>query len=112
MPWSPKRLSDLRGRKDRDADYRRRRMADPALAEAERIRSSPRWRALRRLKLARDPLCEDCRERGRTEPASQVHHVEPLVRRPDLAFEMGNLRSLCTTCHARREAEERGGRRG
>jgi 5-methylcytosine-specific restriction protein A len=109
MPWRPKRLSDLRGRKDRDADYRRRRMADPALAEAERIRNSGRWRWLRRVKLARDPLCEDCLERDRTEAASQVHHMEPIVRRPDLAFEMENLRSLCTTCHARREAEERMG---
>jgi 5-methylcytosine-specific restriction endonuclease McrA len=107
MPWSPKRLSDLRGRGQKDADYRRRRMADPALAEAERIRNTGRWRWLRKVKLARDPLCEDCRERGRIEPARQVHHMEPLVRRPDLAYTLENLRSLCTTCHARREAEAR-----
>jgi 5-methylcytosine-specific restriction endonuclease McrA len=107
MPWSPRRLSDLRGRKDRDADCRRRRIADPALAEAERIRNSPRWRWLRKVKLAQSPLCEDCAAHGCVEAATQVHHLEPIVRRPDLAFEMENLRSLCTTCHARREAEER-----
>lgn len=106
MPWSPRRLSDLRGRRG-DQGYRRRRMADPALREAERIRNTARWRALRKLKLAQDPLCEDCRDHGRVEPASQVHHMEPLVRRPDLAYSMENLLSVCTTCHSRREAEER-----
>jgi len=80
---------------------------DPALREAERIRNSGRWRKVRKLKLSRDPLCEDCTEHGLVVPAAQVHHLEPLVRRPDLAYAMENLRSLCTTCHARREAAER-----
>jgi len=107
MPWQPKRLSDLRGRKGMDAEYRRRRMADPALARAEKIRNSTRWRKVRAVKLARHPLCEDCDEHGRVEVAVQVHHLEGLATRPDLAFDMENLRSLCTTCHARREARER-----
>jgi hypothetical protein len=33
-----------------------------------------------------------------------------VAERPDLAFDRENLRSLCTTCHAKREAEERGAR--
>lgn len=108
MPDKARRLADLRGRRERDAAYRRRRALDPALALAAKIRSSALWRRLRRGKLARDPLCEDCAALGLLEPARQVHHLRPVAERPDLAFESANLRSLCTTCHARREAEERG----
>jgi 5-methylcytosine-specific restriction protein A len=61
---------------------------------------------VQRMKLARDPLCEDCLGHDVTRAAQQVHHLVPVVERPDLAFVMDNLRSLCTTCHARREAEE------
>ncbi len=111
MPRRPPTHSELlrrrQGRKARDAEYDERRKRDPALAEARRIRSSTRWRKVRALKLARDPLCEDCLEHGVTEVATQVHHVEGLAARPDLAFTSANLRALCTVCHARREAEER-----
>lgn len=110
MPWKAPRLSDLRGRAGKDAEYARRRAADPALDLARRIRSSARWRKVRALKLARDPLCADCRGRGFVEAATQVHHLEPLARRPDLAYAMANLLSLCTACHARREAQERADR--
>jgi 5-methylcytosine-specific restriction protein A len=111
MPWNAPRHSDPErkrlGRRHLDADYEARRRADPALAFANNIRSSARWKRLRLLKLGHDPLCEDCREHGVTEPAAQVHHMIPVAERPDLAFDRDNLRSLCTTCHARREAEER-----
>lgn len=99
-----------RGRKARDAEYEARRRRDPALALAQRIRSSASWRKVRALKLARDPLCEDCKERGALKAATQVHHLEGLAQRPELAFVMTNLASLCSTCHAKREAKER--RRG
>ncbi len=111
MPWKPDSISQRRkkamGRGAFDADYERRRMADPALAEAERIRNTARWRAVRKIKLAQDPLCQDCIEQDLVVPATQVHHLEPLVRRPDLAYSMENLLSVCTMHHARREAEER-----
>jgi 5-methylcytosine-specific restriction protein A len=111
MPWRPPNRSELmrrrQGRKARDAEYEARRRRDPALAQAQHIRSSARWRKVRALKLARDPLCEDCKERGVLKAATQVHHLEGLAQRPDLAFVMTNLASLCSTCHAKREAKER-----
>ena len=106
-PTHSELLRQRQGRKARDAEYDERRKRDPALAEARRIRSSTRWRKVRALKLARDPLCEDCLEHGVTEAATQVHHVEGLVKRADLAFVLENLASLCATCHATREAKER-----
>ena len=110
MPRRAKSLSELmrerRGRAWYDAEQKRKRKADPNQALADRLRTSQRWKKLRRMKLARDPLCADCLERGVTEPATQVHHSVPVRERPDLAFVMELLVALCTTCHARREAEE------
>jgi 5-methylcytosine-specific restriction endonuclease McrA len=68
---------------------------------------SPRWRRMRRLQLALHPLCHDCQARGRTTVAVQVHHHESRISRPDLAWEMNNLRSLCASCHARKPKAQR-----
>ena len=111
MPWKPRTHAQLmrqrQSRREREREYEERRRRDPALALARKIRSSARWKKVRRLKLARDPLCQECLQQRVTTPATQVHHVEPLARRPDLAFVLEALRSVCTTCHARLEAEER-----
>lgn len=63
------------------------------------------------MKLGRNPLCQDpfgdhARHRA-TVPASQVHHVEGVATAPDKAFDLDNLQSVCTRCHARIEAAER-----
>ena len=111
MPWKPPTHSELRrrreGRTAHDREYEERRRRDPALAEAQRLRRSQRWKQVRTLKLAQDPLCEDCQAHGVTRAAEQVHHLVGLVERPDLAFVLANLCSLCTTCHALREAAVR-----
>ena len=105
-------LRRARGRGDADRAYDVfRRDRDPALAAAARVYRSNRWRKVRTLQLAREPLCEDCRAHGVVETATQVDHVLGLVDRPDLAFDLGNLRSLCTPCHARKSAAERLARR-
>ena len=68
--------------------------------------TSPPWRRLRNLKLAEDPLCERCTERGLIVPAYEVHHVIEIDLRPDLALEYNNLESLCKTCHSRETASK------
>lgn len=55
-----------------------------------------RWRRVRAMKLARDPLCEECGA-----PAGEVHHVRRRRDAPELAYELTNLRSLCKPCHSR-----------
>ena len=54
------------------------------------------WQRVRARKLARDPLCEDCKARGVLREAAQVHHIDSDNRnnRPE------NLESVCTFCHA------------
>ena len=87
------------------------RHRDPALAEAARIRSSPRWRQVRKQMLADYPLCQDPhgehQRAGVTRSATQVHHIQGLTTRPDLAFHRENLMAVCSGCHARLEREVR-----
>jgi len=64
--------------------------------------SSPynyKWQRFRAGKLAREPLCVWCLELGKTEAATEVHHVIPLRDRPDLKLSDANTVSLCKACH-------------
>lgn len=55
-----------------------------------------RWARVRRMKLARDPLCERCIAKGATvNRAELVHHKD---RNPKNNNE-ANLESLCHWCH-------------
>lgn len=92
-----------------DADYERKRNADPQLREAARFRSSIRWQRFRAWFIARQPLCvnpyhlHDGQERA----TQEVHHIEPVARRPDLALLEENCMATCTECHAAASARER-----
>lgn len=79
-------------------EYETATLPTPEYSRARKIRSSRRWQLVRDLKIKKNPLCEDCGA-----PAAEVHHVLPVVARPDLAFTLENLRSLCRDCHARQE---------
>lgn len=58
------------------------------------------WRRTRALKLAEQPLCEDCHEKGMTTAATEVDHVVALSAGG--AHDLDNLRSLCKPCHSRK----------
>jgi 5-methylcytosine-specific restriction enzyme A len=64
------------------------------------------WRKLRKRKLINDPLCEQCKQEGRTTAANTVDHIRPRRWWPDLELEYSNLRSNCTKCHNRKSAKE------
>ena len=69
-----------------------------------------RWRKLRAAKLAAEPLCKLCLDRGYTTLATVADHVEPHHGDP-VKFWTGKLQSLCTTCHsAIKQAFEKSGR--
>jgi 5-methylcytosine-specific restriction protein A len=76
-------------------------------ARDDQFYSLSRWRRLRSIKLGRDPLCSQCAEQGRTTPAGDVHHVIPRRARPDLAYALSNLESLCHACHSTRTRAEK-----
>lgn len=74
-------------------------------ARYRKIITSSKWRSLRAVKMAKNPLCEDCLLHGKTVIATEVHHVVPVesahsVREMEmLAYDYNNLRSLCHECH-------------
>ena len=86
-------------------EYDRRRSDTPELAAAARLRNSAAWQKLRAHFLAVHPICGAC---GKA-LARQVHHLEPLGQRPDLALEWDNLAPVCTRCHATCNALENRG---
>jgi 5-methylcytosine-specific restriction protein A len=58
---------------------------------------SGRWRALRDAVLRREPVCRQCGRRASTD----VHHIESVRHRPDLALSWSNLLPCCKECHRR-----------
>jgi len=84
-------------------DEKRRQRAQPGYDDS--FYSSTRWRKARRIQLAKQPLCEDCLERGTTTPAEEVDHIIPIAEDGAL-FDPKNHRSLCKSCHSRKTAGE------
>jgi 5-methylcytosine-specific restriction endonuclease McrA len=56
-----------------------------------------KWRRLRDRVIRREPICRQCGRRASVE----CHHIEPVVRRPDLALTWTNLLPCCRECHRR-----------
>lgn len=54
------------------------------------------WQRLRRMVLAREPVCRSCQR----EPASEVDHIIALDKGGTNAME--NLQGLCKPCHSRK----------
>lgn len=63
------------------------------------IYNSKRWRVLRHDHLSKEPLCRYCHAAGDIVAADTVDHIKPHKGDLDLAFDPGNLQSLCKTCH-------------
>jgi len=85
----------LRHSRIRSQQYERQ----PSRQADKNFYSSKRWMSVRRLKLSLNPLCEDCYQLGRVEPAKDVHHRKERKDFPDLAYDLENLQSLCKPCH-------------
>lgn len=63
---------------------------------------------LRRRRLADEPLCRDCKAKGRVRAADVVDHIKPLCQGGE--DEDANCRPLCVDCHLARTAEQFGTR--
>lgn len=60
------------------------------------------WRKLRRMVLRREPLCRECAQHGRVQPATDVDHIVPRSRGGRDVFD--NLQPLCHSCHSKKTA--------
>jgi 5-methylcytosine-specific restriction protein A len=67
--------------------------------ETNKFYSSRAWRKTRAAFLAQYPLCVECENLGRDEPATVVDHLVEIKEDPSLAHDFDNLRPLCTSCH-------------
>jgi 5-methylcytosine-specific restriction enzyme A len=79
--------------------------------EERRFIHSPEWRAMREVKLAVDPLCQEHLKKGFDMAATMVHHIKPVETHPELRLVMENLESLCNPCHEEKEQKGRWGGR-
>lgn len=81
-------------------------VADPRGTTAERGYAHG-WPKVRSAKLAADPICE-IRICCQGMVATEVDHIIPITKRPDLRLEWSNLQSACKPCNV---AKARGKRR-
>lgn len=58
------------------------------------------WRKLRRMQLAIEPLCRDCKAEGRITTGAEVHHIR--ARRAGGENNFENLMTLCKTHRSQR----------
>lgn len=75
--------------------------------EDNRFYASKRWRNLRRMHLTKNPLCDDCYNKGCIQIAEQVHHIVERKVDPSRALDPTNLQSLCIPCHNRKRSSKR-----
>lgn len=69
------------------------------------IYGTKRWKSVRHLAKRRDGWkCVQCGAAGRLE----VDHIKPVRSHPELAYDLGNLQSLCPPCHTRKTRIEIG----
>lgn len=74
--------------------------------ENKRFYDSARWHKAKRMKLARNPLCELCQQEGRVTPADVVHHIISVSKDSDRNLDLNYLVSLCHEHHNRVETEK------
>ncbi len=114
MPWKPStpcswpgcpELSPRRFCAEHQRQENRRYAAKRRARGADRVYGG-KWRKVRRVVLAEEPLCRICREAGRSTPAADVDHIVPW-RRGGALYALENLQPVCRPCHAAKTARER-----
>lgn len=76
-----------------------------------RYTNDARWKRVRARKLAMTPNCERCTARGKSVPATDVHHKDGLGLAGPEGYDIANTESLCHSCHSSHTANARPKRR-
>jgi len=67
--------------------------------------TSAAWRALRRLKLSKNPLCQHCERLNIITAGYMADHITPISEDGE-ALDINNLQTLCKLCHAIKTGKE------
>lgn len=67
--------------------------------KVKRFYSTKGWENLRKMKLARNPICEVCYVQGKIVPAVIVHHKNPVSEGGKFLPPLNELESICASCH-------------
>lgn len=67
--------------------------------------NSKSWRKASAHQRAIEPLCRECKKKGKLTPAQMTDHIIPITQGGAL-FDIENLQSLCNRCHAVKRNEE------
>ena len=67
---------------------------------------SPAWRKLRAWHIAREPLCRECKAKGKVTQGQVVDHIQPRSQ-GGASLDPDNLQTLCHKCHNRKRAKEK-----
>ncbi len=68
-----------------------------------------RWQKARERFFKENPLCVECRQEGRTEPAVVADHIEPHKGDKKLFWDRKNWQGLCKQHHDHKTAKQDGG---
>lgn len=64
------------------------------------------WQRVRATQKTKQPLCEECKSKGRITAATVVDHITPVRLGGDF-WDTANHQSLCRPCHQAKSASER-----
>jgi len=85
-------------------ETKRRKASDDRRGSASSRGYGSRWRRVRLVQLAKEPLCRMCADLGTTTAAREVDHIDGDPRNNNRR----NLRSLCKSCHSARTGRDQG----
>lgn len=73
---------------------------------------NPTWRKLRDTYLRNHPICEECLNKGKVTPATDIHHLVSPFRHGEVNYNLlldyDNLMALCKECHGNIHAAQQG----
>ena len=72
--------------------------------DQRRERNTPRYKRMRRLFLAENPLCAVCAKAGKTVSADEIDHVIPVRKAPQHFWK--GWQAICRPCHEIKTAQE------
>lgn len=101
--YCPGHKAQIEARREARKNNRER---DRGRASASARGYDARWKRIRAIILAREPVCVICR----LNPATEVDHIKPLAEGG--THEVKNLQPLCKSCHSKKTVRENRGKSG